>query len=115
MKINYHCRIFKAQSNSPNGQVDDTVRFYYFQERNMLHGHYQGGAIVYGQLIGKIDASSNIQMHYHHIDVDGKFRTGICHSVPSLTEGGKIRLHESWQWTNGDKSKGQSILIETNE
>lgn len=115
MKINYNRRIFKAESNSPNGQVSDEVRFYYFQEADLLHGHYQGGAIVYGQLIGKVDSSSNIQMHYHHIDIDGKVRTGICHSVPKISEDGKIRLHESWQWTNGDRSKGNSVLIETNE
>tara|TARA_B110000259_G_scaffold11504_1_gene12482 strand:+ start:72 stop:215 length:144 start_codon:yes stop_codon:yes gene_type:complete len=24
----------------------------------------------------------------------------------------KIRLHESWEWTSGDKSKGQSIIEE---
>jgi hypothetical protein len=25
---------------------------------------------------------------------------------------GKIRLHEKWQWTSGDGSKGESILEE---
>lgn len=25
---------------------------------------------------------------------------------------GKIRLHETWEWTSGDKSAGKSILDE---
>jgi hypothetical protein len=113
MKINYHHRIFKAESNSSNGQVDESVSFYYFQKGDLLYGHYQGGKIQYGQLIGKVKSDSKIEMRYHHVDIDGEIRTGTCLSVPSLSENGKIRLHESWQWTNGDGTKGESVLIET--
>lgn len=38
--------------------------------------------------------------------------TGTCNSRPELLKNGKIRLHEEWQWTSGDKSKGKSILEE---
>jgi len=38
--------------------------------------------------------------------------TGTCHSTPELLENGKIRLIENWQWTSGDKSKGNSVLEE---
>ena len=115
MKINYHRRIFKAELNSSNGQVDESVRFYYFQKGELLYGHYQGGKIQYGQLIGKVHSGSKIEMRYHHIDVEGKMRTGICHSVPTVGKNGIIRLHESWQWTSGDGTKGESVLIETEE
>jgi hypothetical protein len=27
-------------------------------------------------------------------------------------ENGKIELSEKWEWTNGDKSKGESNIIE---
>ena len=38
--------------------------------------------------------------------------TGICNSAPRIMTSGKIRLHENWQWTSGDLSKGESILEE---
>jgi hypothetical protein len=38
--------------------------------------------------------------------------TGICFSTPEILENGKIRLHESWEWTSGDQSKGTSIIEE---
>ena len=38
--------------------------------------------------------------------------TGICFSKPEIMENGKIRLYETWEWTSGDNSKGNSILEE---
>jgi len=38
--------------------------------------------------------------------------TGKCKSRPEILENGKIRLHERWQWTCGDMSKGTSVLEE---
>jgi len=38
--------------------------------------------------------------------------TGTCFSKPEIMDNGKIRLHETWKWTSGDKSKGNSILEE---
>ncbi len=35
-----------------------------------------------------------------------------CHSVPQILSDGRIELSEQWQWLNGDKSKGSSIVIE---
>jgi len=35
--------------------------------------------------------------------------TGVCTSKPEFLANGKIRLHESWKWTSGDKSEGKSI------
>ena len=32
--------------------------------------------------------------------------------MTEILENGKIELFEEWQWLNGDKSKGSSILIE---
>lgn len=32
--------------------------------------------------------------------------------IPQILDSGKIELSEEWQWLNGDKSKGTSIIIE---
>lgn len=46
------------------------------------------------------------------MSTDGKLMTGICQSQPELMDNQKIRLHESWQLTSGDGTKGQSVLEE---
>ena len=38
--------------------------------------------------------------------------TGKCISKPEVLASGKIRLYETWEWTSGDKSSGESILEE---
>jgi hypothetical protein len=38
--------------------------------------------------------------------------TGKCRSYPEPIENGKIKLKEFWEWTSGDNSSGESIIIE---
>lgn len=38
--------------------------------------------------------------------------TGVCTSTPEILESGKMRIHEEWVWTSGDRSRGRSILEE---
>lgn len=65
-----------------------------------------------GQLIGIVDARGGIDMRYHQVNDQGVLMTGICQSRPEVLADGKIRLHESWQWTSGDRSRGHSIIEE---
>jgi len=51
-------------------------------------------------------------MRYQHINTNGQFLTGVCFSKPEIMPGGKIRLHEKWQWTCGDYSQGESVAEE---
>lgn len=39
-------------------------------------------------------------------------RGGVCYSVPQVLDSGKIELAEKWQWLNGDKSEGASVIVE---
>jgi hypothetical protein len=110
--MNYHNRKFKPVSNSENGAVSDDMTFHYQQDGKVLFCDYSGKNIVKGQLIGLVDDHGKIDMRYHQIHFDGAIMTGICASNPELMPNGKIRLHESWQWTSGDESKGTSLLEE---
>jgi hypothetical protein len=51
-------------------------------------------------------------MRYHQVNDKDELMTGICISRPEILADGKIRLHESWEWTSGDKSTGKSIIEE---
>jgi len=110
--ISYNDKIFKPVSNTENGETSSETIFHYKQVGNLLTAEYSGGKIKYGHLIGLVDPNGNIEIRYHQVNNKGELMTGICFSRPEILSSGKIRLHESWEWTSGDKSKGQSIIEE---
>ena len=110
--INYNGKIFRPISNTENGETSNETLFHYKQDGNILTSEYSGGKVVYGHLIGLVDENGIIEMRYHQVNEKGVLMTGICFSKPERLPNGKLRLHESWEWTSGDKSKGQSILEE---
>ena len=110
--MNYHNRTFRPISNTENGETSAETLFNYRQDGNILTAEYQGGDIVKGHLIGLVDEKGNIDMRYHQVNTAGKLMTGICYSRPERLPNGKIRLHETWEWTSGDYSKGESVLEE---
>jgi len=109
MKINYNNRKFRPVSNTDNGEVTTDMVFHYQQTDHILTCTYEGANIKKGHLIGLVDENGDIQMIYHQINKNGEFMTGNCNSIAEEMETGKIRLHESWQWTSGDLSRGNSI------
>jgi len=110
--INYNGKIFRPTSNTENGETTNETVFYYKQVDAILTSDYSGGKIKCGHLIGLVDSEGNIEMRYHQVNNNGELMTGICKSTPEILENGKIRLHEIWEWTSGDKSTGKSILEE---
>jgi hypothetical protein len=110
--INYHNKTFIPVSNTENGETSSETVFKYQQTGNILTCIYTGGRIKTGHLIGLVDEDGNIDMHYHQVNDKGQLMTGVCRSRPERLPNGKIRLHESWQWTSGDQSRGTSILEE---
>ena len=110
--MNYHNKIFRPISNTVNGETSEQTVFHYKQTGQILTAEYAGGQIQKGHLIGLVDEFGGIDMRYHQVNNKNELLTGICTSRPEILENGKIRLHESWEWTSGDKSKGQSIIEE---
>jgi len=110
--IDYNGKIFRHIVNSKNGETSSETVFQYTQIGNILTSEYSGGKIKKGHLIGLVDENGHIDMRYHQVNINDEIMTGICKSKPEILENGKIRLHESWQWTSGDKSNGESIIEE---
>lgn len=110
--MNYHGKSFRAVSNTANGETSAETIFHYRQVGNVLTAEYSGGRIVTGHLLGFVDEAGNLDFRYHQINTDGQLMTGQCQSVPERLLGGKIRLHETWQWTSGDQSAGTSVVEE---
>ena len=110
--MNYNDKKFRPISNTENSETSNETLFHYKQVGTILTAEYSGGKIKQGHLIGLVDQSGTIEMRYHQINENDELMTGICTSKPETLENGKIRLHENWEWTSGDKSKGTSIIEE---
>ena len=110
--MNYNGKIFRAKSNSDNGETSKKTIFGYKQTGNLVTAEYSGGKIKHGHIIGIVDENGNIEMRYHQINLNNEFMTGVCKSTPEILSNGKIRLYEKWKWTSGDKSEGKSIIEE---
>ncbi len=110
--INYNGKKFSPIRNTKNAETSAETIFHYKQQGNLITADYEGGKIINGHLIGLVKDDGSIEMRYHQVNVNNELMTGICHSTPEIMQNGKIRLHENWQWTSGDHSKGNSIIEE---
>lgn len=110
--IHYEGRRFIPKRNSENGEVSEQTVFTYHQNGSLLWAEYGGGGILKGTLIGTVLQNGELDFVYQHSNREMQIRTGRCHSVPSLSDQGKLILSEEWEWTNGDCSKGVSVLAE---
>jgi len=104
--INYNHKSFRPIQNTDNGETSSETIFYYKQEGNIISSEYKGGKIIHGHLIGLVNEEGCIEMCYHQININKEIMTGKCFSKPEILINGKIRLHETWQWTSGDFSSG---------
>ena len=110
--FHYGGRRFPVRSNSANGDAQASTGFEYHQSGNLVWATYQGGGVVFGTLIAAVDQGGVLDMRYQHLNRAGEFRSGKCRSVPERLADGRLRLHESWQWTDGDRSRGTSVIEE---
>jgi hypothetical protein len=110
--FNYNDRYFVPQTNSEHGEASSDTVFHYRQQGQIVWATYEGGEILFGTLVAKVCDDGTLDMRYQHANRDGEFRTGRCRSTPELLPDGRLRLYESWQWTSGDQSEGESIVEE---
>lgn len=110
--VSYNGKFFVPRKNSENGEVDERTLFEYHQRENVLWADYSGGDVLKGHMVGVVAQNGELDFYYQHINAKKEVRIGVCHSVPQVLENGKIQLLEKWQWLNGDKSEGTSIVVE---
>jgi len=87
----------------------------YHQNKEIVWAEYYGGKIKRGALLGFVRQNGELEFNYEHININNEIKTGKCNSTPKILEDGRIELSEKWEWTNGEKSKGESKIIEIRE
>ena len=111
-QINYQGRRFVGVANSANGEVSDRTVFDYRQRGGVVWATYEGGGVRFGTLVATVGSSGQLEMRYSHVNALGELMTGKCQSTPEVLQDGRLRLHETWQWTSGDETRGESIVEE---
>ena len=110
--INLNNKQFKSINNTDNGETDNLTIFNYQQNGKIIWATYSGWSISFGTLMGTMEEDSGIIFKYQHYNINNEYKTGKCTSNLEILSNNKIRFHEKWQWTNGDKSHGKSIIEE---
>jgi hypothetical protein len=110
--IDYNERFFAPVSNTGGGEVGPSTLFHYRQAGGVVWATYEGGDVRFGTLIATADEDGRLDMRYSHVNRRGELMTGRCESTPEALADGRLRLHERWQWTCGDGSRGESIIEE---
>lgn len=112
----YDNKTLTSLSNTPNGEVTADTTFHYHQDGNIVWAEYSGGSVVKGFLIATVregaEVEGTLDMRYQHVNKEGELMTGKCVSVPERLEDGRLRMRETWEWTSGDRSKGESVVEE---
>lgn len=111
-QIDYDGRRFRSVENSASGDVDAATVFVYRQTGAVVWGTYEGGAIRFGTLLATVEDDASLRMHYQHFTVTGEFKAGACVSRPERLADGRLRLHETWRWTEGGRGSGTSVVEE---
>jgi len=108
--FNLNAKKFSLESSSSNGDVSSETIFEYHQQGRIIWATYQGGAILFGVLSGRIE-ENQLYFKYQHHTLNDDFKTGKCESIITF-DGTKLSLSEKWEWTCDDYSKGTSKLKE---
>jgi len=110
--ISYDNKTFRSIENTENGEVNKETVFHYHQNKEIVWAEYHGGTIKKGFLLGLVRQNGELEFHYEHINTNNEIKKGKCNSTPKILKDGRIELSEKWEWTNGEKSKGESKIIE---
>ena len=109
--IKFNNKKFITTGNESGLSTNETV-FHYFQKGNLITGKYSGGAIVDGQIVGKLLENNKLELLFQCLTYTSELKSGQSWGILSKTENGKIELSFDWNWLNGDKSGCKSYYKE---
>lgn len=104
-------RRFRDVSPDHQGDVGEDTVFEYRQEPDgLIHAKYEGGSIRLGYLVGTRTADE-LDFRYTHVTAGGRTASGRCRSRVDVLDDGRLRMHETWEWTS-KPGNGTSVIEE---
>lgn len=106
-RISYDGRRFRPAESDVQNRVA-----YYWQDGDLLWGHFLGGKARRGALTGTCAEDGTLTFAYSMVLDDGAVVSGTCRSIPQLLPDGRIRLLETWERYGAHAGHGESVLEE---
>lgn len=104
-------RRFRDVTADHAGDVGDDTYFEYREEPDgVVHARYEGGSVRLGYLVGT-RTDDNLDFRYTHVTEKGDTASGRCRSRIESLPDGRLRMHETWEWTSHPGS-GTSVVEE---
>ncbi len=110
-EINFHNKKFTATKTAPNGVINNETVFEFEQNQDAVIAKYSGGKIKAGFLIGKILNENKFEFRFTQMHIDGVLDGGHSFCDIVITDDGRIRLIEHFEWQSTGE-KGENIIEE---
>lgn len=111
MAINISGKRFVTTGNEHGLSAAGTVFTYYMDEEEIT-GHYSGGPIKTGQLVGRVTAENRIEVLFQCLTAEGELLSGRSTGEVSLNADSRTELDFEWVWLSGGEGGGTSSYIE---
>lgn len=109
--INLDGKTLLLVENSANGEVDSRTTFEFIQEGKLVTADYNGGQIIHGNIIGKLE-NDELEMVYQCMTKSSRLRSGAAVGRLELNQDGKIKMAVVWKWLDEDGVAGSSTYVE---
>lgn len=110
MSRSLHGRRFTAASGGVDVSADTVFVFSEDRLSGVVTASYSGGSVLAGSLVGTRDGL-RVEFRYSHVTRAGSVESGVSQDRIELLDDGRLRLHETWEWTSRAGS-GVSTLEE---
>ena len=101
----------RVAAADPQGVVSEETTLTFEQVGDVVSGHYRGGSIVAGYLVGRLAHTGNLRFCYAQTDLDGHLDAGISTGKLERLDDGRLRLIEQFQWLTRPES-GTNVFEE---
>jgi len=108
-RISFDGKAMRAVFTDPNGVINEQTIFYFQQIGNLITAKYAGGKVKTGFLIGKLE-NDKLKFHYTQMHDDESLNGGHSVCEIEITNDGRIKLTEHFEWASGEK--GVNVIEE---
>lgn len=104
-------RRFRDVTPDHQGDVGDETYFEYREDPDgVVHANYEGGSVRLGYLVGT-RVGDQLEFRYTHVTSERQTASGRCRSRIEVLDDGRLRMHETWEWTS-QRGDGTSVIEE---
>jgi hypothetical protein len=100
----------RVVQTAPNGIVGSDTIFEFSQEGDIVTASYSGGRVRVGYIVGILKAAT-LSFRYCQVSDEDQVDGGLSNARIESTDGGRLRLIESFKWESRDGS-GENIFEE---